>query len=434
MRGAQGPLTWRNVNIPEGGGITGMAALAQSGINSGFDAFNRVIQQRQQVEDDNWKQVGINNTNAFMDRIASVKTPEEMAALQASGELDRMRQAAGAQFDAKLAREAEDGRLAVLQDRLVKANAYTDSVEERTYRDDVARLKTEGLADPLGGFISVQDAAIPDRFKTEILKTINDQSRQNLLDDQKIKNDAASREAHIAQAEQAKANARLLDITAANGGLTPAQKLAQEKEDAKAKQEQADNARRVLMSENYMSNGTFAHEKAGKDVFSDALTSAGVPKESWGSYWRTYEKLAAKGLEYTVTNQEGKDKKITLPISADLMVLALNKAKDTKSWGMGDSAAENMETQLKNIMQDASTDPQVFNSYLNGLAAYHKGKLPEEFKNIQRTVNIPKPTLTLDKTTDADVKRFIENNPRFKEIAAAATEADDPGLRRLLRQ
>ena len=111
------PITWRNVDAPDLRGSAGLMGVSQAGINEGFKQLQGVLQQQQKVDEANWDQVKKNNTDAFLNRLASTKTPEEMAALQSSGELGQMLTNFGAQVDASAARAAQDNRMGILQGR-----------------------------------------------------------------------------------------------------------------------------------------------------------------------------------------------------------------------------------------------------------------------------------------------------------------------------
>ena len=121
-------ITWQNVNAPAGVGAEagrGMY-LGQMGINQGFDNLAKILQDREKLDSANWNQVKTNNTNAYLNELSTARTPEELAAKQSI--LAGMQQNAGAQIDATSIRAANDGRGAILQNRLMAENAYKDSI------------------------------------------------------------------------------------------------------------------------------------------------------------------------------------------------------------------------------------------------------------------------------------------------------------------
>ena len=121
------PITWRNINAPDFSDATRGVAAAQQGINQGFDIFNRVLQQRNAVEEANWQQEKVNNTQALMESLYSAKTPEELAMKQA--EMGFMKQGMGAQFDGNAVRMAQDGRGEVLQNRALTTQKFEDALQ-----------------------------------------------------------------------------------------------------------------------------------------------------------------------------------------------------------------------------------------------------------------------------------------------------------------
>lgn len=119
------PIRWDNVN---GAGLSEAGRpleAAQRSFLGAFDTVGNVLQQRQQMEDQNWQNTRTNNTNAFLDAIAKYRSPEELRAAQAAGgALDQLRQGFGNQIDANAIRGAADARVASLQQQAQQEVAY----------------------------------------------------------------------------------------------------------------------------------------------------------------------------------------------------------------------------------------------------------------------------------------------------------------------
>ena len=128
------PITWRNIEAPSFRDAILAGAQAQQTINSGFDSFNKLIDQESKTNIANWDNTKNNNTQEFLNQLNQYRTPEELQAAQASGVLDALRQRFGAQIDQAAVRTAEDKRVGELTDRVLKANAYADDTELRTQR------------------------------------------------------------------------------------------------------------------------------------------------------------------------------------------------------------------------------------------------------------------------------------------------------------
>ena len=84
------------LSAPSFDGASRSMALAQVGLNSGFDAFNRILQNQQAIDNANWEQAKLNNTEAFYNQMANYKTPEEyQAAVKKYGIIQSMNSAGG---------------------------------------------------------------------------------------------------------------------------------------------------------------------------------------------------------------------------------------------------------------------------------------------------------------------------------------------------
>lgn len=86
-----GPITWRNVDAPSNRDVMTGLALAGNSFGNAGDVFSKVIADRQAAN-----QGAINEQNemakqAYLDLVATAKTPEAVAALEASGRLEQLR-------------------------------------------------------------------------------------------------------------------------------------------------------------------------------------------------------------------------------------------------------------------------------------------------------------------------------------------------------
>ena len=136
-------ITWRNI---EGGNqMVSMMGMrdAQRSMTDGFQGLQDVLKQYQGQEKANWDAGKEQNTQAFLDRLSQAKTPEEMAALQASGELDRLKAGFGAQIDRSAVRNALDTRGDFLRQQATNKMTYDNQAQDNA------------------------DAPIRDRFLTE---------------------------------------------------------------------------------------------------------------------------------------------------------------------------------------------------------------------------------------------------------------------------
>lgn len=131
-------ITWRNVEAPNLGDPTRTGMLASNSINNAFDILNKQLTTAQAVDSQNWDARKALNTDQYLSRLQSFKTPEEAAAAQA--DLQAMRQGFQAQIDMPAVRNAESNLTENLQRRVTTNNAYVTSQEDFAERDAVADL------------------------------------------------------------------------------------------------------------------------------------------------------------------------------------------------------------------------------------------------------------------------------------------------------
>lgn len=134
------PITWRNVESDTTRGAAQLMEVARRSFNDGFGNLQSTLDQRNQIQDQNWDAQKQANTNAFLDRLAQFKTPEELAAAQQSGELQALRQQFGGQVDSAAIRSAEANAQQQLIERITQQNQYQDDTRlrgERGIRDEL---------------------------------------------------------------------------------------------------------------------------------------------------------------------------------------------------------------------------------------------------------------------------------------------------------
>lgn len=117
------PITWRNVTGPSAADASRPMEVASNTINGAFDIFGRLIDQRQTIDANNVKQLDENAKQAYLGRLAQAKTPEELVALQQSGELGTMMSGLSSQSQAAV-RGADEARLTSVRQGLVAQQAY----------------------------------------------------------------------------------------------------------------------------------------------------------------------------------------------------------------------------------------------------------------------------------------------------------------------
>lgn len=135
------PITWQNINAPDLAAASRPLEAAQRSFSNMFGQFGDILAQRERINEANWQNTKTNNTNAVLDRLASFRTPDELAAAQASGELAQMRQRFGAQIDTAALRGAEEQRLNALRTGARQAGEFQDWSTDRAQAADVEKAR-----------------------------------------------------------------------------------------------------------------------------------------------------------------------------------------------------------------------------------------------------------------------------------------------------
>lgn len=141
------PITWRTIESNPIGEISRAMTSGQAGINLGFDSFQKILDRQQATDNANWNQAKTNQTNNFMNEVAGIQTPEELAAAEG-----RLRQSlvGNAQIDQQAARQALGARLGQLQERTLANQKFGDTQldrEQAGIKDQHAALVAQGRHD-----------------------------------------------------------------------------------------------------------------------------------------------------------------------------------------------------------------------------------------------------------------------------------------------
>lgn len=365
-----GTITWQNINAPQ-------SQSSFYGMNTALEAINRGLGQVGSVFDRlgergiaNWEQQKANNTQMFLDRIAAAKTPEQMAALQASGELDALRSTFGAQFDARLAREAEDTRTGTLQDRLTKAIQYENTVREDKDRPIKDALLAKAALDPKGTIKAMETADISPTARAAIAQVIRaNQIQDENTEESKLTN-SVQRVLYNAQANELKSK--------------------QESRDA----EQAQASRKEKLSALLWGSGDTSSSD-GRKLVDNVLK---------GKDEKIQQSILNNLSEYMTGGIPIKDAKGNLvarvPMSADLFAEAVNATKD--GWFYGDTHGARAKDWIERKFSNSSTrDTALYSRYLNGLEVLSGKPVSDPLRSLEALSAVPKPSVKTDSTTPA---------------------------------
>lgn len=131
------PITWRNIESDHTRGAASLFETARSALNDGMGNFKSIVDSRNELNQQNWNTQKEVNTDLFLDRLAQYKTPEELAAAQAAGQLQALKAQFGGQIDRDAVRGAEAAQADVLMRRIAAQNQYADDKINREARPDI---------------------------------------------------------------------------------------------------------------------------------------------------------------------------------------------------------------------------------------------------------------------------------------------------------
>ena len=429
------PITWRNVDAPSFGEASRMMALAQNGINRGFENFNNILKNEQAIVEANWKQGKENNTNAYLGELLSAKTPEELAARQDF--LNQMRAGFGAQVDAPAVLKATDERGSVLQNRALSNITYQNSLEDQATAADQAAFKvatangdTAAQKDILArnaGKRWVGDAAMSAEkaFRDQVKFGQDNVTFGNGLIDheQKMKLFPGQLEAQTASLDNTRAQTALLTAQADAAKAEPALKAA------KAQEKQTEEQLKIFHSDNAYGNKNFSTDPA-KNVGIIADSVKGILGKTGADAAQKIIKFVAENPYTTVEDSSGN--KVQLPLNSSVVARAIHLVdsgkKDSKipfmsSEGYGDDYVSAVKNKIQELMstgaKEGSSD-SMLNSYAT-LQQLTANRLRGDVANAPaQTASTPAPTTASGKAEQAAPA------PVTAALERAAAEAKKP--------
>jgi hypothetical protein len=139
-------ITWRNVDAPSTAGVAQGMQSAAGSVNDAFGIFNKLLQQRESFDANEVAKGHEANKQAFLDALSQAKTPEELAQLQASGNLDVLKARLNPEGLAAV-RGADEARLTSLRQQTTAANQFAEAEAARLdkpWEQEVTALMTRG--------------------------------------------------------------------------------------------------------------------------------------------------------------------------------------------------------------------------------------------------------------------------------------------------
>ena len=138
------PITWQNVQGRSLAEAATPLQYAAQNIGSAFDKLGGVYKDYQTQQQKQVDLAAEANVQGFLDRLQRVQSPEEVAALQASGELDALRAGLRPQDLAKV-RGAEEARVGSLMQQTTARNTFNDTEAKRAAEPILEQFRLAGL-------------------------------------------------------------------------------------------------------------------------------------------------------------------------------------------------------------------------------------------------------------------------------------------------
>ena len=391
-------ITWRNIDAPDlRGSMQGMT-LAQRGFQQGLDSLQGILDQQAKTEQANWEQQKRNNTDELKNLLFNAKTPEEAAAIQS--QITERLTAMGAQVDANAVRTAADARVPELQRRALEGIDYNNKQTDAKDAPILNRLKALALQDPIAAAAAMNESGLSERGRLALQESLRGITKENVAEDRASTEfgwkgrkfeedmkmaplDRAAKQASIASSNASASlsamRARQLEEEIRNGG-TPEQLKARSENMLKT----IEASRKEGMAANNWGSDVFTNG-IGRKAFDDQLKH--IPANEQEDARKELSKFAPKGIEVTYTNAEGKQVKETMPLSADLAILAVNSTEDGMlpnilgAKNRGEAAVKWIKDKF-NPKSD-SYDPAFAQSYVDGYDLY--------MRNTPKQRDFPKP-------------------------------------------
>lgn len=335
-------ITWRNVEGPSFKEAILAGTAAQQQMSSGFDSFNKVLEQETKTNLANWDNTKQNNTQAFLDQVAQYRTPEEFQAAQASGALNALRQRYGAQIDQAAIRGAEDKRVGELTDRVLKANAYADDTELRTQRPIEQSYYQKLYSGDTAGAASV----LKDNPNLR-----NMPAMAKLFDDYSAAKTTREREGVLFEHQK---NLMPLEIADKRAGINLKNaQAAASREGSGSSGSRAARIAALLKDNPYAQSGTYSSNHT-PDLMK--LMSDNNIGDDQGERVVIIDRLNKLGeVPITVTDKDGVKQVVKVPPSLADVKAALLSSEDQFFNGWNQGWANSFETNLRNRMQATST-------------------------------------------------------------------------------
>jgi hypothetical protein len=155
------PIRWDNIS---GAGLSEASRPLDSAaalFSNAFSGLRDTLKERETIDNANWQNTKVNNTNAYLDAVSKFGSADALRAAQQDGTLDKLRAQYGYQIDSDKVRGAADARVSQLQDQTLKDITFKHAqIDEATAKDvqdfQAARMNgdRDGMAKAMASYTS----------------------------------------------------------------------------------------------------------------------------------------------------------------------------------------------------------------------------------------------------------------------------------------
>jgi hypothetical protein len=157
------PITWRNVENRDNRGAARLMDSAGQNLNAGIESLRGALTNQQNIQEGNRDNRRTYNDDQFKNALSAFSSPDELAAAEASGQLESLRSFSN--MDQSLVRDGVDDRRNELQTEQTNQYEYDQSVYDQqaaplkqTYQGMVNR----GEFDEANAFLKENENALTD--------------------------------------------------------------------------------------------------------------------------------------------------------------------------------------------------------------------------------------------------------------------------------
>lgn len=339
--------------------------IARQSIGDAFGQFMNVIKDREGFIQKQADTAAEANVQGFLDRIQGARTPEEIAALQESGELDTLRAGLRPQDLARV-RGAEDARLTSVMQQTTARNTFEDQALARSRLpliNQAAMLAAQGDKAGLEKFLGGNDLGDEAKFITQLQSTLD--ARANRERQQVVQRREDENFWHQQTLRPFEVAAKALSVQASQEQIAAAQenralsKKQREQLEAAGKIE----AERQLLKDtgNVYSDGVFNPNDTQE--LTEMMVKNGIG-DSAGERQAIIKRLTgAANQELEYVGADGKLAKKTIPVPLSLVKQAILGSKDQvfgdyfipNGWNQGwaNSTEENLRAAMRAGLENA---------------------------------------------------------------------------------